>query len=812
MPGKGIPLSEDPTATRNTDRTAKLPDSASEARVIGHYRLLQQLGEGGMGEVWEAEQTEPVQRRVALKLIKRGMDSVQVIARFESERQALALMDHPAIAKVFDAGTTERGRPFFVMEHVHGVPITEYCDRHRMTVRQRLELFIQVCEGIQHAHQKAIIHRDVKPTNILIAEQDGVPVPKIIDFGVAKATAQRLTERTLFTELGQLIGTPEYMSPEQAELTGEDIDIRTDVYSLGMVLYELLVGALPFDPKELRQAGLVELQRKIREDEPAKPSTQITRMGDASTLSAKNRQTSVPALVKSLRGDLDWIVMKALEKDRNRRYETARAMALDIGRFQRHEAIEARPPSTVYRMKKFVRRHTLGVATTVVLAFLLLILAVLMTVQSVRIARERDRAENEAAKALAFKEFVEETLLSADPEEGLGLDVTVAEALDAAVGRLDELLTGQPGVDAAVRHAIGSAYFELARYEEAGPLLREALRLRQMEFGDEHLDTADSLLKVGGLRAVQGDVDGAEEMYRRSLEIRRKLLGENHSEVAVVLTRMGALYRDFNRNEEAEAALQEALEIQRRKGEAGLQVAEVKNHLGVLAANQDDYAGAEELLQDALRIRRRELGEDHVLVAEGLANLAVIAESRGDWPTAERMYREAVEVLRRLYKGDNEMVAATLVNLAMLLGEHGDAGEAELLFREGLEIDRQQLGEDHPFVAQDLLNFGQFLVEHDKPEAAEPLLAEAVSIYERTLGPGDWRTGTALQMHGHCLGLLRRFEEGEEELLAGLEVLEQAFGSEHTRTIRARTRLAEIYDDWGKPQKAAEYRPRVQSN
>ncbi|TNF70627.1 MAG: serine/threonine protein kinase [Acidobacteria bacterium] len=786
--------------------TEQMPSAELPADLVPGLHLLQKLGEGGMGEVWEADQTEPVRRRVALKLIKRGMESKEVLARFESERQALALMSHPNIAQVYDAGITQDGRPYFVMELVKGVPITSYCDTNRLNTNERLELFTQICDGVQHAHHKGVIHRDIKPSNILVKIQDEKPTPKIIDFGVAKATAQRLTERTVFTELGQLIGTPEYMSPEQAEMTGLDIDTRTDVYSLGVVLYELLVGAQPFDAADLRRSGFDEIRRKIREDEPPKPSTRFSGLGETRQSVAARRHSDPTALIRRLQGDLDWITMKALEKDRTRRYGSPAELAADVGRHLRDEPVIAGPPSTLYRARKFIARHRLGVGATGLLVLLLVAFTVAISVQSVQVARERDRAEIEAAKALAFKQFVEQTLLSADPEEGLGLDVTVAEALDAAVGRLEELFAGQPGVEAAVRHAIGSAYFELARYEEAQPLLREALRLRQMELGDENIDTADSLLKVGQLLAVQGDVDGAEEMYHRSLDIRQKLLGENHVAVAVVLMRMGALYRDFNRNEEAEATLLRALEIQRREGEETLQVAEVKNHLAVLAANQEEYATAAGLLQDALSIRRRELGEDHVLVAEGLANLAVIAESSGDWLTAERMYREAVEVLRRLYGGDNEMVAATMVNLAMLLSEHGDAAEAEQLFGEALMIDRRQLGQDHPFVAQDLLNFGQFLVEHDKPEDAQPLLAEAVSIYERALGSSDWHTATARQLYGHCLGVLGRFEEGEEELLAGLEVLEQSLGSEHTRTIRARERLAELYETWGRPEKEAAQR------
>jgi serine/threonine protein kinase/WD40 repeat protein len=376
------------TATQDLD-AYRSPSSGQ----IGPYRLLRKLGAGGMGEVYEAEQREPVRRKVALKLIKWGMDTRSVVARFEAERQALAMMDHPCIAKVFDAGATDQGRPYFAMELVKGVPITDYCDRHKLPTQQRLELFMQVCEGVQHAHQKGIIHRDIKPSNVLVTIQDDKPVPKIIDFGVAKATEQRLTEKTVFTELGQLVGTPEYMSPEQAEMTGLDIDTRTDVYSLGVLLYELLSGALPFEPRELRQAGYDEIRRRIREDEPAKPSTRVSSLGEAASTAASNRGTEAGALIKRLRGDLDWISMKALEKDRTRRYGSPADLAADVARHLHSEPVLAGPPSTAYKMKKFVRRHRFGVATASVIA-LALVLGVLGTTYGmVNARREARRAE-----------------------------------------------------------------------------------------------------------------------------------------------------------------------------------------------------------------------------------------------------------------------------------------------------------------------------------------------------------------------------------------------------------------------------------
>ncbi len=347
--------------------------------VIGRYKLLERIGEGGMAVVYMAEQAQPIRRKVALKIIKLGMDTRQVIARFEAERQALAMMDHPNIAKVLDAGATETGRPYFVMELVTGVSITEYCDKNNLSTKDRLALFVQVCHAVQHAHQKGIIHRDLKPSNVMVTHHDGKPVPKVIDFGIAKATNQRLTEKTLFTRYAHIVGTPAYMSPEQAELSDLDIDTRTDIYSLGVLLYELLTGTTPFSEEELRKAGYVEMQRVIREQEPAKPSTKLSTLGKTVTDIAKHRGCTPDLLRKAVRGDLDWIVMKSLEKDRARRYETANGLAEDVRRHIEHEPVVARGPSTTYRLRKFLRRHRVptlaGAALAVVVALAVVILS-----------------------------------------------------------------------------------------------------------------------------------------------------------------------------------------------------------------------------------------------------------------------------------------------------------------------------------------------------------------------------------------------------------------------------------------------------
>jgi tRNA A-37 threonylcarbamoyl transferase component Bud32/tetratricopeptide (TPR) repeat protein len=532
----------------------ELADEPDEAvgQTLGRYKLMERLGEGGCGVVYVAEQTEPVRRRVALKVIKLGMDTKQVVARFEAERQALAMMDHPNIAKVLDAGTTDTGRPFFVMELVRGIRITDYCDQNNLSTKERLDLFIKVCQAIQHAHQKGIIHRDIKPSNTLVTLHDGVPVPKVIDFGIAKATEGRLTDATVYTQLHQFIGTPAYMSPEQAEMSGLDIDTRSDIYSLGVLLYELLAGSTPFDPNELMSLGIDAMRKTIREKEPPRPSTRFATLeGEELTTTAKRRSADKAKLVHQLKGDLDWIVMKCLEKDRTRRYETANGLAVDLKRHLNNETVAARPPSAAYKFQKAFRRNKLAFAagTAIVVA---LVLGVIGT--SIGLVRaERQRQEAEAARKLAEQRFlsashfVDDMFQQVVPKlQGL-IGATVAQQALAQISlNFMESLSGTNGggqayegelaqLDLHVAAAFGNPFIPntIGDYSKALPFASQSLAIQQnlvRTYPDNQeliarLASAED--RVGGIMVGLERSTEAQDHFRNSLDLYRQLLEKN---------------------------------------------------------------------------------------------------------------------------------------------------------------------------------------------------------------------------------------------------------------------------------------------
>jgi serine/threonine protein kinase len=768
-----------------------LPLATETPASIGPYRIVRPLGEGGMGAVYLAEQTEPIRRQVALKLIKLGMDTREVIARFEGERQALALMDHPGVAKVFDAGASEQGRPYFVMEYAPGAPITEFCDRERLPTRDRLRLFRDVCLALHHAHQKGIIHRDVKPSNILVSTQDGRPAPIVIDFGVAKATNQRLTERTLLTERGVLVGTPEYMSPEQAETDGQGVDITTDVYSLGALLYELLTGVLPFDREETRRGGWESLRRKIRDSDPPRPSDRVRTLGGAEPETAMRRATTGSGLRRQLRGDLDWIVMKAMERDRGRRYSSASELAADVDRYLKYEAVAAGPPSTAYRLRKYARRHRAALAVAFTLVAGLSIALILSN-------RQRALAEQARNEAEAVTRFLVQMLGAADPRLQ-GRAAPVGEVLDRASKAIDGGFEGQPTVEAGLRTAIGSAYRALGDYPVARTHLEAAIGLAKRGWGREHRGTLAAIAELATVAERQGRYAEAESLQTVALEGQRRLLGDSHVETLRSQANLAAIVAGQGRREEATRMTRAALEgLLRVEGEESRETLETMHNLANLHREVGELAAAESL---HLRVRR---GQERLLSPEdpellaSMNALAVVYIAQKRVAEAETLLHRTAEIRARTLGPEHQETLTAWNNLASLRFDAGEFEKAAEIHARVLAIRRRVLGDVHPHTLISIGNLGEALTRAGNPAAGEPLLFEAVRSADRALGPEHAISCVTLRKYGVCLARLGRYAEAESALLRAHAILAKTFGSAHERTQLARSDLADLYERRGR--------------
>ncbi|MCX6575961.1 MAG: tetratricopeptide repeat protein [Candidatus Aminicenantes bacterium] len=769
--GAALPTIVETLDARATPVEPPIKEPGLGSLIAGKYRLVEELGKGGMGVVFLADQTAPVKRQVALKIIKLGMDTHHVVARFEAERQALAVMDHPNIAKVFDGGATDTGRPYFVMELVKGIPLTTYCDQNELTTRERLELFIPICEAVQHAHQKGVIHRDLKPSNVLVAVQDGKPVPKIIDFGIAKAIDHRLAESTLFTEQGLLIGTPAYMSPEQAEMSGLDIDTRTDIYSLGVMLYELLIGVLPFDQKMLRAAAFNEIQRIIREIDPPRASTQIVKLGETNTTIAEHRRTDPASLHRQLKGDLDCILMRAMEKDRTRRYETATSLAMDINRHLHNEPISARPPSTTYRLAKFARRHKVGLAAGVAVFLALVAGLVLATTGLIRAKRaeavaagERDRANQETKTTRRVSDFLVSIFQVSDPRQALGNTITAREILDKGAARVEEELKGEPLVKARLMDTMGTVYMNLGLFPQAAPLAERALEVRRQELAPDDPLIAESMNSLGALRYTMGNLAEAEKLFRGALDIRRKKLGEENYEVSTSLNDLAMTLNALGRYDEAEP-----------------------------------------LFRQALAIRQKLFGKEHPDIAQSLNNLGMFLYRRAKYEEAEKLFRQALEMNRRLLGEVHPEIASYLNNLGMVLRDSGQLAEAETTFRQSVDLHHKLYGPDHPNYGNSVVNLAALLVRTGKFEEAERYYLEVIALYNKIYSENNFNTATVKSLLGECLTKTKKFPQAEKLLVESLAIIKGQFGQDHPRTQAIVRRLVALYEAWGKPQKKAVY-------
>ena len=764
----------DPTLTPGEPAEEESPP---ESR-IGPYRLIERVGEGGFGVVYRAQQDAPVRRQVALKVIKLGMDTRQVMARFDAERQALAILDHPNIARVIDAGATETGRPFFVMELVTGTPITEYCDQQRMTVRQRVELLEPVCQAVQHAHQKGIIHRDLKPGNVLVSVVDGKAVPKIIDFGIAKAIDQRLTEATLFSLENQMIGTPAYMAPEQAG-GATDIDTRADVYSLGVILYELLTGVTPFDVQRLRSAAYHEIQRIVRDVEPPRPSTRLSQIQQLPSVAA-NRAVDPGRLSQSIRGELDWIVMKCLEKDRARRYETANGLAADLRRYLSDEPVIASPPSRLYRTRKLLRRHKVAFAVATGFVAVLAAATGISLWQAKVALQQRDRADREAAEARSQRNEAErrqresEALISfinsdvfagATPERMPDPRVRTEIAtrmLHPAAEAAALRLGGEPLVKAAVMNQIGKSLYLLGRAADAEPLLQQSVDLLTAEYGPEHPRSLKALSDYAVAIAELDRRDDAEALHRRVLEARTRILGPEHAETLVSMINLSALLSKMGRAAEAEPLARQVVDIRTRlMGPADLATLDAMQSLAVLLGTLGRPAEAEPLYRQILEVRTQVLGADHHDTVAALGNYGAVQFRLDRADEAEPLLRRAMEAYVRRYGPEHPATMSFQSNYLSMLIQLGRLEEAERLSRELLQSQARLLGEEHTSTIMSMHKLAAVLSQGGRADEAEPLYQRVLEIRSRKLGRDH--PNTIMSIHDYAVALVRMERPVEAE-------------------------------------------------
>ncbi len=738
-----MPREEDPTIDPHVE-----PASGGESGpLIGHrlgpYRVHSLLGEGGFGSVYLAEQSEPVRRRVALKVIRPGMDSRAVVARFEAERQALALMDHPGVARVFDAGVTPEGRPYFAMELVRGEPIDRFCRNGDLSLEERVGLVIQVAEAVHHAHMKGVIHRDLKPSNILVELVDRRPIAKIIDFGVAKAMSQRLTDSTIYTERGQMIGTPEYMSPEQARGDVLDVDTRADVYSLGAILYQLLTGETPIESQRLRGAGYAQIPTLIEQIEPLRPSERVSRAaraGQPTTIGAAPSTQS-----RRLRGDLDWILMRCLEKDRARRYDSASALAADLERYLRDEPVEAGPPSASYRFQKFVRRHRALVAGVCAVAAALLLGVVGTTTGLMWALREGERArlagelaEQRAADALAARDeseavtgFLVEAIESVQPGTGRR-DVTMREVLEGAAAEVGGALSESPALEARIRHTLGNAFWALGDLEQAEAQLPAAYDLRRRTLGEDHPETLRALSNVASLRLDQGRLTEASQLATTALEgYRRAGLGET-PEALGVLNNLAQMYSALGRTREAIDLQQEAFHAQQRVlGADHPHTLGSMANLASLLASVGDAARAEELLRTVVEAWSGRSGPEHPDTLLALHMLGMLYETNGRLGEAEPIQRRVVEARTRVLGERHPDTIGAMINLGLTLKRMGRFDEAEAMYTGALEAARPVLGDTHRTTLEGAQNLIALYEAMGWPERAFPVVERTLEILKR---------------------------------------------------------------------------------
>ena len=807
-----IPPGPERTATLAARMTSEA-DAPANIDRIGPYKILDRLGAGGMGVVYLAEQKEPIRRRVAIKLIKPGMDSAQVLARFGLERQALAVMSHPTIAKVLDAGTTERGQPYFVMECVEGIPIDDYCDHHRLSLEERIGIFQQVCQGVQHAHQKGVLHRDLKPGNILISRKNDEHLVKIIEFGMARATNHQLVEHTIYTEQGQLIGTPEYMSPEQAGGNTGDIDTRTDIYSLGVVLYQILSGALPFTSVELRSAGLMGIQRIIQEVEPDRPSTKISTVDGCTSEEAQKRGLSLASLQKHLRGELDWVVMKAMAKEPERRYESATGLAQDLRRYLEHEPVLAGPPSTAYQLSKIVRKYRVQVVAAALL-FVVLVAGIITSwsfyrraeAEAVQAVAERERADAEAAESAEVTNFLKTMWSFAMPTGEESHAITALELLDAASRTLDSAVSMKPNVRRSLRTALGGIYQQLSQHERAERELREALLLGRTSAQEQGQRLAMLIEHLVTSLAKQAKWKEAKPLIDESKALLLEQFGEDHEELSHIYHILAQYYNYQGQTAETLQYSRRALSIRKREyGETDDRTLGAMLSLGHYLGESGELEEAQELLSFAYEQRREQLGPKDPDTISALHLLAHLWHRMQRHAEAAECFADILEAHEAMYGPDHIQTARSTNNLASQYVLLGDLDAAIPMLQKVLRIFSAELPEGHPQRIIAGQNIAKSLADCGRALEALEYSERAIRLCEEYIPPQHYLHGFTRTTLGESLLQLERFEEAQQALSQAYPIMVATRGADAAPTILTMRRLVRAHTGLGDATAAAEW-------
>ena len=750
---------------------------------LGQYLILDTLGEGGMGVVYLAEQQEPIKRKVALKLVQAGKwMATELHHRFELERQILARLNHPNIAQVYEAGNTDDGCPFIAMEFVQGKPITQYADSHRLNLEERIQLVIAACHGLQHAHQKGVIHRDLKPSNVLVTEVDGRPVPKVIDFGIAKLLHSDIEDFAGLTADGRVLGTPAYLSPESIHSAGpnSDIDTRSDVYAMGILLCELFVGRRPF----VRESGsLLQLLTEITEKGATPPAELFGKFDEVEASQvASQRSTQPQSLLRNLQGDLNWIVLKCLHEDRGRRYDTAVALADDLKHYLAFEPVLASPPGRGYRLRKFLRRHRGGVFAALMVAAALLGGIITTTLQ----ARNARQAQEETEEVV---DFMVRLFNVSDPSEARGREVTALEILTQGAERIKDELGDQPQTRIRILNTIGKVYGNLRLYQESSDILTEALELERSLNGASSLGIAKSLYELAEATCNMGNFSQCEEELRSSLKIREERLGPDHHLVAQILNRLGIWTQTQGRSEEALSMLQRALEIfQRDFGPDDPRVAATLAHLGVVHVERGHYKKAEEIYRRAHSIRQKTLGDDHPETVSSLNDIAISIAQQGDLQGSLPLFREVVTMRKKIFHDDHPSTAQALNNLAAALELLGQVDEAEVHLKRSAEIYESTLGNQHPRYAIALVNLGTCALRRGSIDRAEGYFLKSKAIISNAYDNRHPHYASILFHLGQVHLQREEFEEARKNLEESLNIRKGVFPDGHGK-------IQEVFDE-----------------